>query len=196
MQNYVRKIGRWLGQCWSGGDQYTDESSGASSPREQLVRGNELMGLRQVPEGARGGPVRDYYYMTRDTIPWDDIFRPTDEDREIEEQKAREERDAPEYGTVTMVRNKTRCALEVYAGGESEYCLLVWRGEQAALPRRCDVNAELVIKSEWLGQAIELECVIDRLRNQNVNVTADDFGGTYVRVVDREDYCGEEAQIE
>ncbi len=42
-----------------------------------------------------------------------------------------------------------------------------------------------MIQSERLGQAIRLECVIDRLRNQDVIVTADKFDRTSVRVIDR-----------
>jgi hypothetical protein len=197
MLKYARAVGKWLGQCCSGGDQCTDESSGPSSPdviREQPVIGKELMGLRQDPIGEGPSAFADFVSMTRDTLPWEELLRQLDEDREIEEQRVRKERDAPDYGTVTMVRNGTRRVLEVYAEGESEPCLFVCIREQAALPRRCNVNAKLLIKSERLGQAVTLECVIDRLRNQDVNVTADVFDRMFVRVLDREESVGDEPQ--
>ncbi|CAL8469616.1 g9157 [Coccomyxa elongata] len=83
------------------------------------------MGLRQDPVGEGPSAFADFVSMTRDTLPWEELLRQLDEDREIEEQRVRKERDAPDYGTVTMVRNGTRRVLEVYAEGEKSGKLTV-----------------------------------------------------------------------
>ena len=151
--------------------------------------GQELMCLQKGATGSGETPnaMADYAYMTADSMPWEELRRQLEEDRVIEERKAREEREAPDYGTVTMVRNETRCVLEVYEGGASEPCLFVWEHQQAALPRRCDVNTKLVIQNERLGQAITLECVIDRMRTQDVVVTVDGLDRLLVQVLDRDE---------
>jgi hypothetical protein len=176
--------------CFAGKElQYDlDESPTYGSIREPPT-GQELMCLQKGATGSGETPnaMADYAYMTADTMPWEELRRQIEENHVIEEQRAREEREAPDYGTVTMVRNGTRCVLEVYERGGSEPCLFVWECQQAALPRRCDVNAKLVIKSERLGQTISLECVIDRLRNQDVIVTVDDFDRLFVRILDSDE---------
>ena len=78
--------------------------------------------------------------------------------------------------------------LNVYEQGKRELYVKVRRWSEVALPRRVHVDATLVIEAEdLLGRLIVLECVLDRFRNQDVIVTADDYVGWLVRVLDRTD---------
>ena len=166
------------------------KSSGKRSKNSSAAK--EPMDLQGVQQGrgeadkTRNG-IADFISMTWDTLPWEGLWRELDEYRESKEQRIREENEAPDYGTVTMVRNGTRRLLLLYEEGEDECCMFVKRWEQAALPRRCDVNADLVIRTACHGE-VKLECVIDRTRDQDVIVTEDEFNRTFVRVLDRKDF--------
>ena len=179
-------------KCFGRDDHVEDTSRKSGSVGGQSLTRKELVGHYQEPSGSgkQFDAFQDGVYMTGGIFDWRQVYEWVDthiENSPVQKRK-REDADAPNYGTVTMVRNGTRRMLIVYEEGKRELYVKVRRWGEVALPRGFHVSAKIVIESEdHLGQLFTLECVIDRLRNQDVIVTADDFVGWLVRVLDRED---------
>lgn len=186
-------IGKLFGQCCPS-CQVEDEDRRdiSSSVRGEPVTGKELVGVYQriSKPGGNFNAFEDGVFMTGAMLDWGQVYEWVDTHVEtsLVKKREREDAEAPDYGTATMVRNGTRRMLIVYEEGKRELYVKVRRWSTVALPRRFHVNATIVVESEdHLGQLSVLECVIDRFKNQDVIVTADDFVGWLVRVLDRVD---------
>lgn len=188
----LKPIAKYFGLCRQRKDQVKDEDRSGPSERYMGVTGKELVRVHQRPStpGNNFDAFEDAVFITGGFLDWRQFYewRDTHLQNSPFKKREREDAEAPNYGTVTMVRNGTRRMLNVYEQGKRELYVKVRRWSEVALPRRVHVDATLVIEAEdLLGRPIVLECVIDRFRNQDVIVTADDYVGWLVRVLDRTD---------